>query len=68
MEGRGTGRELNSRESVCLDTQQRKTTGQQDFLGRDAAERWGNTRITLSKQSFHPNVREVTWQAATADN
>lgn len=48
--------------------QQRKTTGEQDFLGRDAAERWGNTRITWSKQSFHPNVREVAWQAATADN
>lgn len=51
-----------------LHTQQRKTTGEQDLLGRDAVKRWGNTRITLSKQSFHPNVREVTWRAATAHN
>lgn len=38
------------------------------FAGRDAAKRWGNTRILLSKHSLHPKVRDVTWQPATTHN
>jgi len=54
------GAELHARE--------RKSPGGQDLLRRDAAERCGNTRILLSKQPFHPNVREATWQPATTHN
>lgn len=38
------------------------------FAGKGCSEEVGKPRITLSKQSFHPNVREVTWRAATAHN